>query len=409
MRLAGKKQEIDLESLNNLGELGVALLPVEPEDMWHANNLIRPGDILNASASRKVVTESATGSTSSKRVHANLTISVVSTTFDPTQSSLLVSGVIKAENSLASVGQYHTLDLELQRQFTLWKKDGWDSVSVEELKASLREDKENNNATAAVVMCDTFANVCSITEFQTVIKQHVEGFSPKKHWSVAGSSADKSNKFFKKTLQALLDSADFSQPRLLVLASPGFTAENFKRYIAAEALQTGEAKLKRMAKDAVVVHSSTGHTHSLNEVLRDPAVAARVNDKKFVTESKLLDDLLTRLRSDDESVSSRTSYGVVPVAYAVDQGAVGRGGGVLFINNALFRAQDVFIRKRYVDIVNKVKEAGGQVQLLSSDHESGQRLDLLGGIAALLTYPLEMDYEKDYLDEAGNDDRDMLV
>ncbi|MBW4971697.1 hypothetical protein KZY98_14660, partial [Croceibacter atlanticus] len=42
---------------------------------------------------------------------------------------------------------------------------------------------------------------------------------------------------------------------------------------------------------------------------------------------------------------------------------------------------------------------GGEVRVLSSDHESGKRLDGLGGIAALLTFPIADD-------DLGSDDED---
>ncbi|KLU91238.1 hypothetical protein MAPG_09760, partial [Magnaporthiopsis poae ATCC 64411] len=63
-------------------------------------------------------------------------------------------------------------------------------------------------------------------------------------------------------------------------------------------------------------------------------------------------------------------------------------GGVLLVNNALFRSLDIATRRRYVALVDKVKEDGGDARILSSDHESGQRLEALGGIAAILTYPI---------------------
>ncbi|EPE06614.1 translation factor pelota [Ophiostoma piceae UAMH 11346] len=411
MKFAGKKQEVEIAAINSLGELGVALLPVEPEDMWHANNLIRPGDTIKAAAVRKVIAESATGSTTSSRVHANLTIRVTSTFFDPPQSSLQVSGTVVSENAITNLGQYHTLDLELHRAFTLWKKNGWDSVALEELKESLRDDK--SSAIAAVVMSDSHANVCLITEFQTLVKYRIEGNIPKKLTS-SSTIESKTNKFFDNVLLALLDTADFSDSRLLILASPGYTAHNFRMYLMSTAARTGDTKLRRMGTEAVVVHSSTGNTHSLNEALNSPEVAERLKNAKFRSESKLMDDLLEKLRSENEGVSARASYGAVPVTYAVDEGAVGRGGGVLLINNALFRSEDVSTRKRFVAIVDKVKEAGGEVRLLSSDHESGQRLDGLGGIAALLTYPLQYRDESDDEEPSvrmavGEDDRDMVV
>jgi protein pelota len=87
------------------------------------------------------------------------------------------------------------------------------------------------------------------------------------------------------------------------------------------------------------------------------------------------------------------------VERAVREGAVGRGGGVLLVNNSLFRSLDIGTRRRYVAMVDRVKEDGGDARVLSSDHESGQRLEARGGIAAILTYPL---FDLD--DEDGEDE-----
>lgn len=108
-----------------------------------------------------------------------------------------------------------------------------------------------------------------------------------------------------------------------------------------------------------------------------------------------MDDFMTLLRKDD----GRAWYGPGEVEKAVEKGAVGRGGGILLISNALFRAQDVAVRRRWVGLVDKVKDAeGGEVRVLSSEHESGKRLEGLGGVAAILTFPL------DDLDEGEDDD-----
>jgi len=48
-------------------------------------------------------------------------------------------------------------------------------------------------------------------------------------------------------------------------------------------------------------------------------------------------------------------------------------------------------RRKYVDLVEAVRGRGGEVLIFSSMHESGQQLNLLTGIAAILTYPLDID------------------
>ncbi|KAK8113149.1 hypothetical protein PG984_013675 [Apiospora sp. TS-2023a] len=366
MQLVGSKSS---QRLNDIGEGSVTLLPVEPEDMWHANNLISAEDVIKAHAVRKVTTESKTGSTHSERVHTDLTIRVTSTFFDMAASTLHVTGTVIVENSFVNLGQYHTLDLELSRPFTIWKKNGWDSVATETLKESLKQDKEGT--VAAVVMQEGVANICLITEYRTILKQRVESTIPKKR---AASSDQNSGmrRFFEKTLTTLMRSIDFGTPRPLLLASPGFVAVDFKKYISEEATRKADKTMMAMAKEATVVHSSSGHLHSLNEILKSPEVLATMKDMKFSKETRYMDELFARLRKDDGR------------AWAQSEG----GGGVLMINNSLFRSLDLATRRKYVALVDRVREDGGEARVVSSDHESGQRLDALGGIAAILTYPM---------------------
>lgn len=203
------------------------------------------------------------------------------------------------------------------------------------------------------------------------------------------------DKFFQTTLDTLLRQIDLSESKPILLASPGFTAAAFQKYIIDTATTTGNKPLLANKSNFIVVHSSSGYLHSLNEVLKSPEVLVRLKDTKYARETRLMDDFMTLLRKDD----GRAWYGPKEVEKAVEKGAVGRGGGVLLISNSLFRAQDVASRRRWVELVDKVKDVeGGEVRVLSSEHESGKRLEGLGGVAAILTFPL------DDLDESGDED-----
>ena len=361
----------------------ITLFPEEPEDMWHSYNLIAVDDLLSASAIRRVTTESATGSSSSNRVHTILLIRVTSINFDPQAGELHVSGRVSKENQWVKMGAHHTLDLELNRNFTLEKSEGWDSVSLEVVQEALKQDKEG--AVPAIVMQEGMANICLITEHQTILKQRVEVSVPKKRAGKASEHDKGLSKFYQTTLETLLRHFDITQPRPLLIASSGFTAAGFQKYIIAEATRTANKKLLANKNNFLVVHSSSGHVHSLNEVLKSPEVLSKLKDTKYAKETSIMDNFMTMLRKDD----GRAWYGPGEVEKAVEKGAVGPGGGVLLINNSLFRSQEIGTRKRWVTLVDKVRDSGGDVRILSSDHESGKRLDGLGGIAAILTFQLE--------------------
>jgi protein pelota len=382
------------------------MLPEEPEDMWHAYNLIQEHDQIRAKAVRRVSKVSDSGSTSSQRIALDLTITVTSTDFDIGSGQLHVSGRVAKENEHVKLGQHHTLDLELNRKFTLEKADGWDSVALEQLKEAC--DNERRAEIWAVVLGEGTANICMITEHQTILRQKVEVAVPRKRRGGVDGHSKGMERFFSTTLSTLLRQVDLPSTQQgktlpLLLASPGFIAASFLAYIKAEATRANNKPLLAIIPTIIIAHSSSAHVHSLNEILSSPAITTKLSDTKFARETALMDKFNTLMRMDD----GRAWYGPREVERAVDKGAVGRGGGVLMINNGLFRAQNVQERRRWVRLVDRVREVeGGEVRVLSSLHESGKRLEGLGNVAAILTYPLEDLDEEDGNDVGGLEDEE---
>ncbi|ORY06897.1 eRF1 domain 1-domain-containing protein [Clohesyomyces aquaticus] len=388
------------------------LLPEELEDMWHAYNLIQPSDRLRARAIRRVTKTSDSGSVASQRITLDLTISVTSSDFDIGSGQLHVAGKVASENEHVKLGSHHTLDLELQRKFTLEKGDGWDSVALELLKEAC--DTEKRAELWAVVMGEGIANICVITEHQTILRQRVEIPVPRKRKGGLDGHNKAMEKFFSITLSTLLRNLDLGNASAqtdktvpLLLASPGFIAQSFLSYLKGEATRTTNKPLLALVPSIMVAHSSSPHVHSLSEVLSSPAIRSTLSDTKYARETALMDKFHSLLRQDD----GRAWYGPREVERAVDKGAVGRGGGVLLISNALFRAQNIRERKRWVGLVDRVREVeGGEVRVLSSLHESGKRLEGLGNVAAILTFPLEdLDEEEGVTGAQVEEEADMVI
>lgn len=231
-------------------------------------------------------------------------------------------------------------------------------------------------------MQEGIANIGLVTEHQSIRRQHIEVNVPKKR---AGSTdRDKQlDKFYQTTFDTLLREIDLTDPKPLLIASPGFTASSFRKFIETKAVDSKQ--LRELLPKITVAHAASGHFHSLSEVLRSPAVTNKLSDAKFAREAQLMDKFFDMMRADD----MRAWYGPKESQRAIEMGAVGKGGGVLLISNGLFRSQDVKTRQHYVRLVDEVKDQGGEVRVLSSMHESGQRLENLSGIAVILTYPVE--------------------
>lgn len=63
-------------------------------------------------------------------MRTTLTITIEKTDFDVQAGALHVAGPVSEENKYVKMGQYHTLDLEIQRNVTIIK-DEWDSIALD--------------------------------------------------------------------------------------------------------------------------------------------------------------------------------------------------------------------------------------------------------------------------------------
>ena len=144
----------------------------------------------------------------------------------------------------------------------------------------------------------------------------------------------------------------------------------------------------------LLVHASSGFKHSLKEVLLDPLVQAKLSDTKAASEVKLLETFYQLLNTEP----SRAFYGMKHVEKANEFQAI----EVLMVTDSLFRSKDVKERKRYVALADSVRENNGEVRLFSSLHVTGEQLDSLTGVAAILRFPLP-DLEDEALDSSEDE------
>ena len=376
----------------------VTLTPTDAEDMWHLYNLIRPTDIVRSSTFRKVTT--TTNSLASARSittkRTTLSLRVEKLEYDPKIGELKVNGRVCSENEYVELGQYHTLKLEPHRQFSLEKgSEGsdelWDEVAQERLREAT--DVKKKAEMWGVVLEEGLAHICIVTASQSLVRQKVETSVRKGKNDVAqGSHAAQMAKFFKTTLDTLLRAMEFEElvkqdeMPMLVLGSAGYTAGNFLKHAQETAWQKGDKKMQEyFKKSALVVHSAGGYLHDLTSALQAPAVKKQLADTKYGREAAVLEKFFDLLRQDE----GRACYGPGEVSQAVEGGGVGRGGGVMLISDRLFRSDDVAERRRWVELVERVRKTeGGEVKVLSSGHESGRRLEQVGGIGAILTFPM---------------------
>lgn len=359
------------------GKGSVGLVPENTEDMWHAYNLISEGDFVTCSTIRKVQMESATGSSNSQRVRTTLTVSVEGIDFDTQACVLRLKGRNVEENKYVKTGAYHTLDVEQNRKFTITKAK-WDSICLERVDTAC--DPAQNADVAAVVMQEGIAHICLITSNMTIVRAKIDQVIPRKRKGNVTQHEKGLTRFYENVIQSVLRHINFDIVKCIIVASPGFVKDQFMNYIIQQAIKLDNKIILENKGKFLLVHSSSGFKHSLKEVLTDPAVVSRISDTKAAGEVKALEAFFTILQTDPE----RAFYGKKHVIKANEAQAV----ETLLISDKLFRCQDIVLRKEYVELVESVRDSGGDVKIFSSLHVSGEQLEQLTGIAAILRFPM---------------------
>jgi len=369
------------------------MIAENPEDLWHAYNLIRKGDQITAPTWRRVQKESNTGSVDSDRKKITLTIEVLSVEYDPGAGSIRVGGTNIRENQFVRLGSYHTIELAIQRKFTLAKHE-WDSLAIERLNTAC--DPTKTADLAAVLMHQGLANLCIVTPNTTLVQSRIQTNIPRKRKGASGY--DKGIvKFYEAVLDSITRTFNFDVLKCILIASPGFTKDEFFDYMMKEAVKRDIKVILENKTKFMKVDSHSGNKRALREILADTEVTKKLEEVKAAGEVNALNRFYEILRED----SYRAVYSYKHVSIANENQAIES----LLISEDLFRSFELEERKKYVKLVEEVRENGGEVYIFSSLHVSGEQLNQLTGIAAILRFPLldidELEDSEDDFDDSS--------
>ena len=376
--------------------------------MWHAFNLVRPGDLVTARTFRKVAAPGGSssgngdaGGSTSERVQVTLRLRVGNVDYDPDGPSLRVGGLNTSECEHVRLGAHHTLELAPGRAFTLEKEavrgggggaaaaaassasastsesssssalGGWDRHDLDRLRQAT-----NPAATAdlaALLIAEGLATLVLVGGATTTLAAKVEAALPRKSGKGGVGAANAHPKalasFFDKVVSSCSRKVDFAVVKCFVVAGPGFTKDAFKKHLeglagvsssasaaaSAAASSSAEPPNPETATPAsfasaalprlVLAHASCAYKHALREVLSSKAVASQIQDTAAAREAAALGALFETLARDP----SRAFYGPGHVAAAAELGAI----KTLMLSDSLLRVATGARVEGAVDIIKR--------------------------------------------------------
>jgi protein pelota len=298
--------------------------------------------------------------------------------FDPQASTLRLKGTNRTESPLIKLGASQTIAIELNRELTLVKSE-WDQVSLKRIKDAA--DPSTTADAAAVVMDEGIATLCLLKANMNVTVASIDVSVPRKR---RGSSSQH-DEGMKRVLRegagtrssrssASTFSKSCSSPRLALCARRSSSGCGRR-----PSRLDKKALLEQRAK-FVAVHSTSGHKHALGEVLASPEALKLLADTKFAARSSCS-------RASPSSSAPRPSAPTTAISTCSGPTSTRRSRRCSSPTSCFAppRSRSAATTSRSTD---SVKRNGGEVHIFSALHVSGEQLQQLTGVAAILRYAL---------------------
>lgn len=366
-----------------------SMVPEDQDDLWDLYNIIQRDDVCAAVTTRKVhtgpVSEDGCKGGETRRETVRLTIKVQHLDFDPKVNELRITGPIVKETGIASMGQRHSLTIREKVPLTIGRPTCWDSMTLSRLYQALTGVKED--AVPVIIVQTGLAWIVSIRQSRTIPLAKIEMAGQSRSKSTSKTSKAETE-FYNEILDAFREkllSSEVAPPKDLLMVSAGFWAEALRDHIRRVATTPSDKPLLELANKAVIAHSNTSLEHGILAVLQSPTIKEKLKTKSFASDQEAIDRLTVLLLKDD----GRATYGKKNIEHAIEAVAITKGRGELFILDSLLRSLELETRKYWLKLTEQVKEAGGKVTVIGSENLAGEQLKEFGGVAAILSFPIE--------------------
>ena len=328
---------------------GTAKLRTEtPDDLWHLEKIIEPGDLVTSRTLRKTTVKRGQEIEKGNRKPVTLTIGVEKKEFHSDSHTLRLTGPIKSgPEDMVRLSSYHSLAIGINAVLTIQKQD-WKSHQIERMKKARIKP-------SILLICVLDREEADFAALKESGIEYLASFS-----SVKRRDRDTLDEYHQELADYLANKQkDF---QAIVLAGPGFERENLLKYI--------EDRDPELAKRIVIEHASSTGRAGIQEVIRTSANRI-LKETRIARETILVEKLLEEINRDGLAV-----YGKRETGKAADYGA---------IETLLISEEKI---PEFEEIMDRVEKQGGSVRIISSEHESGDKFLHLGGIGGLLRFKI---------------------
>jgi protein pelota len=352
----------------NLKKGFVKVITENFDDLWHLYNVIYKNDEVYAYSTREIKPDEGGYARPKRgeRVSVFLGITVDHVTWDKLLGRLRIHGTICEAPENVPTGAHHTLNIALNTPATIVKKK-WAKHQIERLE---RASKASEKPIIIVAIDDEGYAIATTAQYGVEIKAEENIKLPGKLEAEKRTGAVK--EYFQKALDSLRQIWIATHSPIAIIGV-GFVKGDFAKFLENEATDVYNSVVD-------IKSVNNGGVAGLYEALRSGVLLKTMKQMRIVEEAEVIEEILKRLGKGESNVI----YGMEEVENAARLGAVEK----LVLADTTLRETSDERRLLVEDLMKGVERRGGNIIIVSTEHEAGAKLISLGGIAALLRFAL---------------------
>ena len=321
------------------------------DDLWTIQRILFPDDLVKSESLRKF---KSSESDQGEMKEVVITVRVEKTELDKTANRLRVMGKIVEGRPLdyIKLNSYHTLNIAPGDELTITKPE-WHDYIVNVVRSAVSDTKKAR--LGMIVVDDERALPAYLLGYGIEVRNEIYSRLSKRMSQKDFQEAER--KFF----QAVLDTAAGMDVDTVIIAGPGFTKDDIKKF--------GErgGGLKKVGKRVIFDSTSNADRPGVYELIKGDRVADILQRERITVEFRLMEEFLAGLES------GRSRYGTGGVNGAIDS----YEAKVVMVND------NVLGDKPTQEVLANAERRGVKIEVFNSDDEVGAQLKGFGNIGAI--------------------------
>jgi protein pelota len=335
------------------------------DDLWVLARFAISGRSLAMLGERRDTTTAESGgrAKAAERKKMWIQLRIITTEYKTYSSILRVHGTI--EQAPMDIGSHHTHLVEVGDEIELHSLSGFPEYDRLLLTETMTSDKKSNVSIIGVENDE-------IVLFEVTRRGLREGAT----WTMRGggkrgdirTSETVAKSFQQQVAKEILAATSTKLP--MILCGPGHARERLRQVILAQDPQ----------RTIRLVSTSMAGRPGANEIIREGLADELLSEHAISKEIQLLEEVWLRL-----SKNGAVAYGENELSKAMNEGAI----ETLLVSADTLRNPEAMIDGTPISTwIQGISDIGAELVQCSSDHDSGEQLNNMGGVIALLRYRL---------------------